>query len=141
MRRLGLGQVAEQLADRRVGAALGGLQIEAVGVGLHLLGLGAHRLYALGRDLARRLRAGRAADLAPGDVGQVPAEALAVEVDQGAAMLVLLRGHVVKEARGGGIVGAQVLGEVGVDAPVLLLAGHRQRQELLLAQIVEPAQT
>ena len=40
---------------------------------------------------------------------------------------------------GGGVVLAQAVGEVGVDAPVLLLVGDRQRDHLALGKVVETA--
>ena len=61
------------------------------------------------------------------------------EVDEAAAVLVLLRRHVDEDLGGGGIVLAQALGEVGVDAPVLFLVGDRQREHLALGEVVEIA--
>ena len=62
-----------------------------------------------------------------------------IEVDQAAAVLVLLGRHVGEHLRAGGIVLAQAVGEVGVDAPVLLLVGDRQRENLALGEVVEIA--
>ena len=52
---LGLGEVAEQLADRRVARALDGEAIEALGVVLHLGGAVAHRVDAERAELPDRL--------------------------------------------------------------------------------------
>ena len=140
MRRFSVRQIAEQFADGGVRAARGRLEIEATRVRLHLLSLLAHRLYPARGDLTRRVGTGRSADFATRDVGQVTPEPLRVEIDQRSPMLVLLRRHVVEQASRIRIVLPQVLSEVRVDAPVLLLAGHRQREEFLLGQIVELAQ-
>ena len=71
------------------------------------------------------------------DQRDVFAEFLAVQLDQPAPVHVLLARHVGEHLGGGGIVGAQPLGEVEVDAAVLLLGGNRQRQDFALAQLVE----
>ena len=61
------------------------------------------------------------------------------EIDQSPAVHVLLGGHVGEHLRAGGIVFAQAVGEVGVDAPVLFLVGDRQRENLALGKLVEIA--
>ena len=64
------------------------------------------------------------------------AEFLAVQLDQPAAMLVLLLRHLGEDLGGGGILGFS-LGIVGVDARILLLGRDGQRQDLLLRQLRE----
>jgi fructose-1-phosphate kinase PfkB-like protein len=54
------------------------------------------------------------------------------EVDQAAPMFVLLIRHLDEHLGGGGVVLAQVVGEVGVDASVLFLVGDRQGEHLAL---------
>ena len=54
-------------------------------------------------------------------------------------MGVLLGRHGREYLRARGIVFAQAVGEVGVDAPVLLLVGDRQRENFALREVVEIA--
>ena len=67
------------------------------------------------------------------------AEFLPVEVDQAAAVLAFLGRHLGEHLGAGRVVGAQPLGEVGVDAAVLLLVADRQGEDVAFAEVGEPA--
>ena len=54
------------------------------------------------------------------------------EIDEPAAVRVLLGGHLVEHFRAGGIVFVQAVGEIGVDARVLLLVADGEGQNLAL---------
>ena len=122
-----------------VGGALGGQAVEARRVLLHLSGARAHRLDAERAQLPDRLALDVAANVLTADERNVLAEFRDEEVDQAPAMHVLLGRHVRQHLRAGGIAFAQAVGEVGVDAPVLLLVGDRQRENLALGEVVELA--
>ena len=62
-----------------------------------------------------------------------------VEVDQPAAVVALLVGHLGEHVGAGRVVLAQALGDIGVDAAVLFLVGDRQGEDLPFGQIGEIA--
>ena len=61
----------------------------------------------------------------------------AVQLDQPAAMLVLLVRHLGEDLGGGGEGDLQAVGIVGIDARILLLGRDGERQDLLLRQVCE----
>ena len=67
------------------------------------------------------------------------AEALAIEADQHLAMAVLLVGHLLEDLGGRGVVVAQALDEVAVDAGVLLLVLDGKGENLAIAEVGEGA--
>ncbi len=87
---LGLGQVAEQLADRDVLAARRGAAVELLGLGFHALGEVAHLVEVQRLDLPDRLVVDEAAHVLAADQRDVLAEFLPVEVEQAVAVLALL---------------------------------------------------
>ena len=113
--------------------------VEALGVALHLGGAIARRVDAERPELPDRLADDVALDVLAANERDMLAEFRDEQVDQPAAVLVLLGRHFDEHLGGGGIVLAQALGEVGVDAPVLLLVGDRQGEHFALGKIVEIA--
>src|SRR5690554_3449446 len=91
-----LGQIAKQLADGDVGGLVGGSQIETVGTFLHLPGLLAHRLKRHGLHQPERLAAEKTAHMFASDWYQMIPEAGDIEIEQAAAVFVLLRSHAFK---------------------------------------------
>ena len=136
---LGLGEIAEQLADRRVARALDREAVETLGVALHLGGAIARRVDPERAELPDRLADDVALDVLAANERDVLAELRDEEIDEPAAVLVLFRRHFDEHLGGGGIVLAQAVGEVGVDAPVLFLVGDRQGEHFALGKIVEIA--
>ncbi len=65
------------------------------------------------------------------------AETFGVGVDQAAAMLVLLPRHVGEDVGGVGEIVAQAVGEVGVDAAILLLAADGEGEDFSFGQTIE----
>ena len=63
------------------------------------------------------------------------AELLPVQVQQPAPMLILLRHHIGEHLCGAGIGFPQPLGDVGIDARVLLLAADGERQDFTFGQV------
>jgi len=61
------------------------------------------------------------------------------EIDQAAAMNVLLGRHFLEYLRARGKGRAQAFREVGVDASVFLLRAHRQREDFTFGEIIELA--
>ena len=88
-------------------------------------------------DLPDRLVLDEAANVLATDQRDVFAELLLVQLDQAAAVLALLRAHLAEHIGGGGIVVAQALGDVGVDAAVLFLVGDRQGEDFAFGQLGE----
>src|SRR5438045_2756086 len=76
-------------------------------------------------------------DVLPANERDVLAKTLPVELDQAGAMAGLFFDHVLEEFRGGGVLAAQPVGEVAVDASVLLFERDSQREDLALRQIFE----
>jgi hypothetical protein len=128
------GEVAEQLADGSVRAAGRGLAIEVAAFELHLLGGAAHGFDADGGQVPHRLAAREALHVLASYQRDMGAEFFGVEIDQAAAMLVLLGRHVGKDHRAVGVGVAQAFGEVGIDAAILLLRADRQGQDLAFAE-------
>src|SRR5580704_652856 len=67
----------------------------------------------------------------------VIAKALPVHFNQALTMAVFLRLHILKHFRRCGISLAQPFGEIAVDPPVFFFQLDRQRQNFLLAEILE----
>src|SRR5579864_5651053 len=76
-------------------------------------------------------------DILTADKRDVLAEALAVELDQPGAMAGLFPDHVLEEFGGGGVLAAETVGEVAIDAGVLLFERNRQREDLALREVIE----
>ena len=136
---LGLGEVAEQLADRGVGCARQGLPVEAGRGALHFARVRAHGLEAQGPHLPHRLRRDIAADVLPPNQRNMFAEIRCEEIDEPAPVNVLLRRHLVEHFGAVRVVVVQAVGEIGVDAQVLLLIADGEREDLAFGQIGEIA--
>jgi hypothetical protein len=65
----------------------------------------------------------------------VVAELFDVKVDQAAPVFVFLHRHIGEQMGAGGIVLAQAVSEIRIDAAVLLFAADRQGEQLALAEI------
>jgi hypothetical protein len=63
------------------------------------------------------------------------AELAAIEVDQGAAVLVLLGRHLREHLRGGRVAVLEAIGIIGVDAAVLLLQRDSQSEDLSFSEL------
>ena len=134
---LGRRQITQQLACRGIGAALCGLVVEGFRVPLHPLGLGADAV-----DAHVLHQPDRAAGIEPRhmlapDQRDHIAKPRRMQVDQTAAVLILLGGHAVENRRSVGIIGTQPLGIAAVDAGVILLGRDGKRQHLSFGEIAE----
>ena len=136
---LGGGEIAQQAAGGGVLRAGGGAGVEGARLALHLGGLVADRFQAEILHQPDRAAGMEARDMLAPQQRDHLAEPGAVQRDELAAMRVLLGGHALEHRRRGREIGAQPLGIEPVDPRVILLRGDRQREDLLLAEIVEPA--
>ena len=137
VRHLGLGKVAEQLADRGVFAARRRAAVETQCLEFHALGEVAHLVEPERTDLPDRRMLDEATNVVAPDQWDVLAELLLIKLDQAAAMIAFLAGHFGEDVGRGGVVLAQTLGDVGVDTAVLFLVGNGQREDLALGEIGE----
>lgn len=97
---LGLGEIAQQPADGGIRRLLGGgFPVEARGVLLHLSRMRTHRLDAQSPHLPEWLALHPAAHVLTPDQRYVRAETLREQVDEPAAVLVLLGRHVGEDPR------------------------------------------
>ena len=131
----GQGKIAKQLADAGIRGAGRRLLIETAGLFLHLNRLPPHRLYAKGANLPERPPLDIATDIVPADERDMVAELFDKHVDQHSTVLVFLLSHVEEHTSRVGVIALKPLGEVGVDAPVLLLVADRQRQDFTFSQV------
>ncbi len=129
---LGLREIAQQLADGRVGRAGQSLTVEARRGALHVMGALARRFEAERLHLPNRFLRNIAADVLAAHERDMIAEFRDEEVDEPAPVRVLLGGHLVEHLRAGGVVFVQAVGEIGVDARVLLLVADGEGQNLAL---------
>ena len=129
---LGLGEVAEQLADRRVGRAGQGLTVEARRGALHVVSARARRFEAERLHLPNRLLRNIAADVLAAHERDMVAEFRHEEIDEPAPMRVLLGGHLVEHFGGRRVIFVQAVGEIGVNARILLLVADGEGQDLAL---------
>ncbi len=123
---LGGGEVAEQLAYPGIGAAAGGVGVEAAGVHLHLPGHATHGLDPEGTHLPGWAAGDGPVHVLAADQRDTVAEFLDVGVYEHPAVLAFLHRHMGEDAGAVGILVPQALGEVGVDPAVLLLATDDQ---------------
>jgi hypothetical protein len=65
-------------------------------------------------------------------------KALPIHVDEPTAVAVLLLGHALKHVGRLWVIRPQPVGIGGIDAPVLLLRGDGQGQDLLVGEVGEP---
>ena len=131
------GQVTQQAADRRVGRPARGLAVEPFGVVLHLAGVVAHCVEPERAELPDGAARGETAHVLAADQRDVRAESFGVGVDQQAPVLVLLMRHVGEDVGGVGVIVSQALGEVAVDAAVLLLVADGEGEDFAFGQGVE----
>jgi hypothetical protein len=136
---LGLCEVAEQLADRRVGRAGQSLTVEPRRGALHVVGVRARSFEAQRLHLPDRLLRNIAPDMLAADERNVVAEFRDKKVDEPTPMRVLLGGHLVEHFGGRRIVFVQAVREIGVDARILLLVADGEGEYLALGQVVEIA--
>ena len=134
-----LGEIAEQLADRRVGRAGQGLTVEARRGALHVVSVLARRFEAERLHLPNRLLRNIAADVLAAHERNVVAEFRHEEIDEPAPMRVLLGRHLVEHFGGRRVIVVQAVGEIGENARVLLLVADGEGQDLALGEIVEIA--
>ncbi len=133
----GVGQIAQQLADRGVADFLDGALVEAPRLQLHDLRLLAHRVQAERTHQPHRPAVDEAFDVLAADQRDVLAELLLVELNQAGAVLRLLRLHLLEDHGAGGVGFAQAVGEIAVDAPVFFFERNRQGQNLALGELIE----
>ena len=129
---LGLGEVAEQLADGRVGRAGQSLTVEARRGALHVVSVLARRFEAERLHLPNRLLRNIAADVLAAHERDMVAEFRHKEIDEPAPVRVLLGGHLVKHFGGRRVIFVQAVGEIGVNARILLLVADGEGQDLAL---------
>jgi hypothetical protein len=134
-------QVSKQPADIRIRGPRRRLLVEPGRVLFHLLGLQSYRPDALQADLPEFLAVNEPPDVLAPDQRNMFAEFGRIQIDQHPPMTVFFVGHVGKHTGRVGVVIPQSLREIGVDPAVLLLAADRQRQNLLLGQIIERFQS
>src|SRR5262245_24238397 len=134
---LGVCQIAEQLAGFGIGRASCRSGIELLRLALHVGNLLSDPIETQILD-----QPDRAADIEVSDVlasqwnDEVSKPAL-VDIDQPAPMLILLRGHAVKNSSAAREVGPQLGGIGRIDPTVLLLCRDGERQYLPLRQVRE----
>jgi hypothetical protein len=124
-------QVSKQPTDIRIRGPRRRMLVEPGRVLLHLLGLLSYRLDALQADLPEFLAVNEPADVSPPDQRNMFAELGSIQIDQYPPMIVFLFGHVGKHPSRVGVVTPQPLGEIDVDAPVLLFAGNSEGEDFL----------
>ena len=129
---LGLGEVAEQLADRRVGRAGQSLTVEARRGALHVVSVLARCFEAERLHLPNRFLRNVAADVLAAHERNVVAELRHEEIDEPAPVCVLLRRHFVEYFGCRGVILVQAVREIGVNARVLFLVADREGQNLAL---------
>jgi hypothetical protein len=134
---LRLRQIAQQLADGSVARPAGRAAIEALCLRFHDLRLLAHRIQPQRPDVPHRAVLDEPAHVAAPDQRDVLAEFLAEQVDQAPPVFAFLRRHFREDRGARREIRTQPVGEVGVDAAVLLLAADRQREHFPLAELVE----
>src|ERR1700676_4774216 len=111
--------------------------VEAAGLELHDLDLLPDVLDAQGTREPERAPLDESLDVLPPDEGNVVAEAASVRLDQAGAMLRFFPPQLVEDLRGLGIGLAQPIGEVGVDATVLLFERNSQGENVTLGKLAE----
>src|SRR5262249_22200656 len=134
-----LREIVEQLASTGVGGARGGALVESTRLELHAGGLLAHSLDRQRPYEPHRLTRDEAFHVVSPDMRDVIAESRLVQLDQAAAMPGLLLTHGFEHVRGCGVLRAQTVSEVAVDALVLLFQCDRERQDFALVEAVEIA--
>src|SRR5262249_4150771 len=131
--------VAQQLTHAGVGRLASGLLVKALRLQFHQSGLLAHRVQAQRPHQPNGFATDEALDILTADQRNVLAEAFAIQVQQAMAMAVFLSAHLAKFLRLGWITRLQPLGEIVVDAGVLLFERDGQGQNLLLTEALESA--
>ena len=129
---LDLREIAEQLADRGVGRSRHRLPVEARRRALHFVRARANDVDMERTDLPDRLLRDVAMDVLAAHERDVLAKLRDEKVDELAAVFVLLAGHFVEHFGAGRVVLEQTVGEVGVDAAVLLLVADGEGQHFAL---------
>jgi hypothetical protein len=132
---LGRCEIAQQLAHTGIGRTLLRALVELPRLVFALLRLMAHGVEAERAHHPDRLVLDEAADVLAPDERYVLAEALAVDLDQPAAMLALLLRHLGEHLGRCGIVVGEPVRVLEVDALILLLERDGEREDLLFAQL------
>jgi len=115
------------------------MAIEPRAFSFHAGGLLAHDVQPERGGLPDRAALDEPAYVLPPHERQMLAELLPEQVEQHAPVVVLLHRHLAEHLGAGGEGRAQALGEIGVDAAVLLLAIDGQCEDLAFAQFAEIA--
>src|SRR5271168_3191364 len=89
--------------------------------------------------LPDRLAGDEAVHVLPADQRNVLAEFRHIEVDQAAAVLVLLRRHLLEDARAGGVGVSETFREIRINAPVLLFGADSQSENLAFGKVYKVA--
>lgn len=76
-------------------------------------------------------------DVAAAEEGNVLAETLAVDFGEAAVVLDFLGAHAVENFGGGGVVGAEARGDVGVDSGVFFFRGDGDGEDFLFGEVDE----
>ncbi len=139
MRVLGGGEIAEQPPDLGIRAARRGRAIEPRRVLLHLAGALAHLIETERTGLPDRPALDEAAHVGAPDQRDVTAVFVDIQIDQRSPMTVLLLRHAAKDIGTVWKVVGEAMGEVGVDAAVLLFRADGDGQDFVLSEIVEAA--
>jgi hypothetical protein len=130
-------QVAEQLADRGVGDALGAALVKPARFPFHQLGLLTNDADAERPRQPDRSPLDEAFDVVTPDQRNMVAKPLAVRVDEAGPVFRFFRLHFFEHASRGRVRLTQTLGEIAVNAPVLFFERNRQREDLPLRKIFE----
>ena len=123
------GEVAKQFANVDVLRRLRRLDVEALRIRLHRLGLVADGLERQVLHQPGRAAAQKSLDVLATDRRQVLAETRLVDLKQGAAMLVLLGRHFLEDFCRRGIAFGEFFGETEVDSAVFFLRGDGDGQD------------
>ena len=134
---LDLGQVDQQLPDGRVCDLLCGSLVKLARLQLHRLGLLPHDVDAERTSQPHRPAMDETLDVLAADKRDVLAEALAVQVDEAAAVLGFVLLHLREHGSRGGIRFAQTFDEISVNPAILFFERDCQGEDLTLGQVLE----
>lgn len=134
---LGCGQITQKLSGRGVAGAGCGGEVELLRILLHRGGLLPDALQREVLDQPDRAPRVIARNMLAPDEGDDLSKTAPVQVNQTAAVFILLLGHPVKDCGAVGVFITQPFSIVTIDARIVLFRGDSERQNLLFAQVFE----
>ena len=118
---------------------LGRAGVEIGGLVLHPRGFLADTVERQGFDEPYRSAGVEARDMFAADERDHASEPVLERFDETPAVFILLRSHSVEDRGGRWVLSAQTLRIGGIDAPVILLGGDGEREDLRFRQVGEAA--